>query len=320
MKEGFTPEEENNTTSVQPEVNSQVTEPVQPETVQQPSETTQPEVNTQPTEPVQPYTATTVQQQSQPVEQAPLEMPNNEPKKKKSKLPVLIFIIVILGALCGGSYYFLVANTDNPIYDFFFNKNGNGGTVTTTTAAKLTEEEAKKLSLELIQKYKEDDYASDDTACFGSSFEDVENEELAKIDNPCNGVYEASKKFKTIDETKKYLNELLTESNTDKVAKKFIEKDNYIWCCVPATELSYIKNDSFEINSITVNEKEITAEYKYISEFAEGGEDSNGNQGSYITSTEVTYKIVIKNEDNKWKVDSNTYISQKDLGERFETD
>lgn len=273
----------------------------------------QPEPVAAPEAPVEPTAIT-----QEPVATEPVQT-NEQPKKKKSILPALIVIIIILALLCGAAYYLFVYNTDNPVFKMFVKENTTTTTeTTTTTVAKLTEEEAKKISLELVKKYNNDGYASSETSCLDDAFEEISNEELDKGEVPCNGVYAASKKFKTMDEVKKYLNEILTTSNTDKVAGKFVEKDNYIWCCRLATEVSYIKENSFEINSVTINEKEIVAEYKYIDEFAEGGEDENGNQGSYVTSTEITRKMIIKNEDNKWKVDSDTFVSKNDLGQKFE--
>ncbi|MBR6072769.1 MAG: hypothetical protein IKP76_00410 [Bacilli bacterium] len=251
----------------------------------------QPEPVAAPEAPVEP---TAVPQE--PVATEPVQT-NEQPKKKKSILPALIVIIIILALLCGAAYYLFVFNTDNPVFKMFVKENTTTTIeTTTTTVAKLTEEEAKKLVLDLYNKHVDDSMLLFNICYYGDTKElDIESSEYEALGLPegnCNGFYQPIKSYKTLDEVKKHIGEYYSETLTTEIAKKFLVKDDVVYCCVPYTSFP-IGNDNLTVNTIEIEATKITATVKYT---------TGGDEMHELENHEG--KIVIEKTNDKWLVSS----------------
>ena len=277
-----------NENNINNDINQTNVEPINTEVPVQPVQETTPVQPTEPIMPVEPSSTSTI-----PVQNVQTTTPVVEEtsKKKKSILPALIVIIIILLLLGGAAYYLFVMNTNNPVYKMFVKEN-----TTTTTVEKMSKIEATEKVLALYNK-NVDDTLLLYNVCGISAIEElnIESAEYKALELPegnCNGFYQPVKNYKSLEEVKKHIGGYYTEALTEDVAKKFLVKDNVVYCCVPYTSYP-IGNDNLEVDTIEIESDKISATVKYT---------TGGDEMHELENHEG--KIVLEKVNDKWLVSS----------------
>ena len=291
-----------NTTPVQPEIDTPPVEPVQPapeapvvpeapveETPVEPSEPVMPtepvvapapEASATPSEPVMPTEPVAAPEAPATPEApvAPIEPIKMEDKPKKGGafrwILIILFILIIAGCLV---YYF-----------FLKDKINKPSTTTTTTVAVLKEDEAKEKVTEVLGKYYYNSLYEFDTWCGGTA---LDMESSITLDESKNA-YKV-KDFANLEAIKKDMNTIMTDTMIETASKKFTEQEGVLYCYVPASSFAYVNQDSVEVKSVEVTADQITAKASYT---------TGGDELFELETKEI--EVVTKKVGNSWLIDS----------------